>query len=228
MHYTGFEDIDRWYDKPLGRLYLKRSVEGLTKLIENLNLEREGYALDAGCGAGHYTLELAKIGWKTVGVDISDLLVRRATHIAKEKDAYNTHFVQGDISSLPFPSGFFSLVICFNVLEFIPDARPTLMELKRVLSPSGLLVLGVCNRKSVWGLFQRLQKPFRKGAFFKGNFFTHEEIGELVTDVGFRLVKTEGEIYFLPIPFVSLSLLLESVIKKYLGDFPGCLILSLS
>ncbi len=49
--------------------------------------------------------------------------------------------VRGDVQSLPFNTGCFDVVICFHVLEFVPDWQRALREYHRVLSSSGRLIL---------------------------------------------------------------------------------------
>lgn len=50
-----------------------------------------------------------------------------------------TNNVQGNSELLPFPSGYFDLITCVDVLEHIPmkNLPITLLALKRVLSPNG-------------------------------------------------------------------------------------------
>jgi len=47
----------------------------------------------------------------------------------------------GDVQSLPFPVGYFDVVICFHVLEFVPDWQRALNEFQRVLLKSGKAIL---------------------------------------------------------------------------------------
>jgi SAM-dependent methyltransferase len=220
---TGFESIDDWYEKPLGRLYLTRVIEKLKELLDNQKVKDE-YALDAGCGAGHYTLYLAEIGYRAIGFDKSEILIFKAFDKSKGY-AEKIDFVTADISSLPFPSDFFKLIICCNVIEFISVPEEALGELRRVLAPQGVLILGVCNKNSIWGLIQRLGKPFhRKDPFFKGRFFSRSGLINLVSKMGFELVQIKEAIYFPPVPCEDLAILCEKIGKRYFRRFPACLI----
>ena len=44
---------------------------------------------------------------------------------------------QWDLTALPAPAGSFDLIICFHILEHIPDDRRAIGELYRVLAPGG-------------------------------------------------------------------------------------------
>jgi ubiquinone/menaquinone biosynthesis C-methylase UbiE len=223
---TGFELIDNWYENPLGRLYLQRVIAKLNELLNNE--EKDVYALDAGCGSGHYSLFLAENGYRAIGVDKSEVLVSKAYKKSKSFSK-RVNFLVADISSLPFPSNFFKLIICFNVIEFVPNREKAIGELKRVLAPDGLLLLGVCNKNSIWGLLKMIGRPFRNNdPFFKGCFFSRGDLIELADKAGFELRQIKDEIYFPPIKNTRLAILCERIGKKCFKWLPGFLIASLT
>src|SRR4028119_1781838 len=55
-------------------------------LVETLQLPGSARILDVGCGAGRHSLELARRGFVTVGIDISAGLVEVAQRAAQEED----------------------------------------------------------------------------------------------------------------------------------------------
>jgi SAM-dependent methyltransferase len=94
----------------------------------------EGRVLDLGCGTGHSYKELAPR--ETVGID------RNVEALAgQERD---THVA--DMRDIPFPDGSFASVICVQAIEHVPDARPVLAEVVRVLEPGGTAVFATPNR----------------------------------------------------------------------------------
>jgi SAM-dependent methyltransferase len=46
-----------------------------------------------------------------------------------------------DVTAIPHPDDHFDLIICSHVLEHVPDDRPAMRELCRVLKPGGLAIL---------------------------------------------------------------------------------------
>jgi ubiquinone/menaquinone biosynthesis C-methylase UbiE len=225
---TGFESIDSWYEKPLGRLYLKRTIQKLTELLDKEKVKGR-YVLDAGCGAGHYTFHLSEIGCRAIGIDRSQILISKALGKSKRQNTNSkSGFITAEISSLPFASDFFEFIICLNVIEFILEPENALSELKRVLMPQGVLILGVCNKNSIWGLIRRIGEPFKKrDPFFSGHFFSKNELKDLILRVGLELERIDEAIYFPPISHLGLALLFEKIGKSYLKKFPGCLIMRL-
>uniref|UniRef100_D8Q2W4 Methyltransferase domain-containing protein n=1 Tax=Schizophyllum commune (strain H4-8 / FGSC 9210) TaxID=578458 RepID=D8Q2W4_SCHCM len=99
-------------------------------------------ALDLGCGAGHWLLDVAQAwqgyGTRLTGMDIVDLT--RGTGLEKQAT-----FVRGDFlrTPLPFPDGSFDLVRMANLTLAIPrDAWESLLhEVSRVLALGGRLEL---------------------------------------------------------------------------------------
>jgi SAM-dependent methyltransferase len=93
-----------------------------------------GRVLDLGCGTGHSFEELAPR--ETVGVDVS----------AEALQGQQRETVVADMRSLPFPDGSFASVLSVQSIEHVPDARPVLREVVRVLEPGGVAVFVTPNR----------------------------------------------------------------------------------
>jgi ubiquinone/menaquinone biosynthesis C-methylase UbiE len=94
--------------------------------------------LDYGCGYGRTLAELSEAGYQNlVGVDFSEAMLDRA-----RVEVANASLVRNDGHTLPFQNNCFDAVLLFAVLTCIPDSneqRLLLAEVKRVLSPGGLL-----------------------------------------------------------------------------------------
>lgn len=52
-----------------------------------------------------------------------------------------TAMVAMDITSIPFPDNWFDCILCYHVLEHIPDDRQAIRELARVLKPTGWAII---------------------------------------------------------------------------------------
>lgn len=98
----------------------------------------KGSVLDIGAGTGEFLAVAAKDGWKTVGVEPSD----KARAIAKSKCVA---FIE-DTTELESHS--FDVISMWHVLEHVPDLELQIKELKRLLKPSGTLIVAVPNFKS--------------------------------------------------------------------------------
>jgi SAM-dependent methyltransferase len=99
---------------------------------------RNKSVLDAGCGVGYGTAELAKQANCIVGVDLCRNTVRRAKMRWKSE---NLDFVVADCSWLPFREGIFDVVTCFEVIEHLTAQETFIADVKKVLSEGGILIL---------------------------------------------------------------------------------------
>jgi ubiquinone/menaquinone biosynthesis C-methylase UbiE len=97
--------------------------------------------LDVGSGAGQIAKHLLKYADRDAGItccDLSPEMLRRAR--TRLKSPLPSH-VAADLCHLPFADASFDCVTCGYVLEHLPDARPGLAELSRVMQPGGRMLL---------------------------------------------------------------------------------------
>ncbi|MBJ2123575.1 bifunctional 2-polyprenyl-6-hydroxyphenol methylase/3-demethylubiquinol 3-O-methyltransferase UbiG [Flavobacterium sp. IB48] len=104
----------------------------------NSQQSKKGKLLDIGAGTGDFLLTAKNDGWETIGVEPSD----RAKNIAKEK---GISFVE-ETSTLE--SNSLDVITMWHVLEHVPDLELQIQELKRLLKPTGTLIVAVPNYKS--------------------------------------------------------------------------------
>jgi 2-polyprenyl-3-methyl-5-hydroxy-6-metoxy-1,4-benzoquinol methylase len=112
----------------------------LKNKLELINSQQpnKGCVLDIGAGTGDFLAVAKENGWETVGVEPSD----KARAIAMKKAV---SFVE-DTSGLESHS--FDVITMWHVLEHVPNLDKQIKELKRLLKPSGSLIVAVPNFKS--------------------------------------------------------------------------------
>ncbi len=98
-----------------------------------------GRVLVDGCGVGMYLERLARTARQAIGLDIELERTLEAHQMVEQ-------VVCGAGEALPFPEGYFDLVLSHEVLEHVQDDRQAIREIIRVLRPGGRLVLFVPNR----------------------------------------------------------------------------------
>jgi SAM-dependent methyltransferase len=99
--------------------------------------------LDAGCGSGYGSAELAKTGASVTGADVSGEAVAWAR---EHFGAQGIRFVEAPCESLPFEAESFDLVAAFEVIEHLERWRELLGEANRVLKAGGALLVSTPNR----------------------------------------------------------------------------------
>jgi SAM-dependent methyltransferase len=106
-------------------------------------LAREKRVLDAGCGAGYGSAELAGMAHSVIGIDVA----AEAVEFARQHYPLpNLQFEQGSCTSLPHGDASFDLVVAFEVIEHLANWREFLLEVRRVLSSGGQFIVSTPNK----------------------------------------------------------------------------------
>jgi ubiquinone/menaquinone biosynthesis C-methylase UbiE len=114
----------------------------LREILEPVPGER---VLEVGPGTGYYTLAVAEWLGPEGRLDVFDLQQEMLDHTmrrADERGLVNITPTQGDAQQLPYDDATFDAAYLVTVLGEIPDQAAALAELRRVLKPSGRLVVG--------------------------------------------------------------------------------------
>jgi 2-polyprenyl-3-methyl-5-hydroxy-6-metoxy-1,4-benzoquinol methylase len=113
------------------------ALKNKLNLINSLQ-PNKGKILDIGAGTGEFLYVAQQDGWQTTGVEPSD----KAKQIAINKGVS----FAATIAQLEDHS--FDVITMWHVLEHVPDLDHQIKELKRLLKPSGSLIIAVPNFKS--------------------------------------------------------------------------------
>jgi len=146
------ENLGKYYESEdyISHTDNKRSLfEKLYHFIKNIALKnklnlinslqpQKGRILDIGAGTGDFLAVAKNDSWQTIGVEPSE----KAKEIAKNK---GVSFVAAT-SELENHS--FDVISMWHVLEHVPDLDKQIKELKRLLKPTGTLIIAVPNFKS--------------------------------------------------------------------------------
>jgi len=112
--------------------------------------------LDAGCGQGVFSFELAKAHpeARVLGIDMDPALVARANVIAQRAGLTNCRFQIGDVTKLDYDAAF-DLVVSVDNLEHVEDDVTAMRGLLRALRPGGRAVVHVPGYERRWLVFGR-------------------------------------------------------------------------
>jgi SAM-dependent methyltransferase len=117
--------------------------EHLARYAFAARLARGKRVLDAGCGSGYGSTELAKTALFVLGLDQAE----DAVEFARENYRLpNLRFARASVSALPHASASFDLVVAFEVIEHLDRWREFLLEARRILVPAGQLIVSTPNK----------------------------------------------------------------------------------
>jgi 2-polyprenyl-3-methyl-5-hydroxy-6-metoxy-1,4-benzoquinol methylase len=118
--------------------FIKRSaIKNKVQLIGSYQ-PLKGKLLDIGAGTGDFLMEARKQNWETVGFEPNE----KAKSIAVGKGVEFADTIE------KLESNSFDVITLWHVLEHVPDLAHQTAELKRLLKPSGTLIIAVPNFKS--------------------------------------------------------------------------------
>src|SRR5690554_353842 len=106
------EDYDQWYNSKLGSFVDRVETELAFKLFKP---HKEMKILDVGCGTGNFSVKLAEMGCKVVGIDLSEKMLNIAR--AKIKEDLDLEFHKMDACKLEFSDEEFDGVISMAAFE---------------------------------------------------------------------------------------------------------------
>lgn len=116
-------------------------------ILGRAGLKAGARVLDAPCGFGRHSLELARQGYKVTGVDFNETELGRARETARAAGV-SLNLVCQDMRDMDFAGEFDLAVNLFSSIGYFSDDEDRLLldRFWRALSPGGVFVLDTRNR----------------------------------------------------------------------------------
>lgn len=147
-----------------------------------LDAQANDNILEIGMGNGFYVKEILEKsgGIHYTGCDYAELMVRESEKLnADWIEKGRAKFIHANITALPFENNVFSKIFTINTIYFWDNETAALSEIKRVMQPGGIFVIGFRPKH------QSEKYPFTKYGF---NQFSKEDVAKLLSDNGFSIV----------------------------------------
>jgi len=154
------------------------SIENFAEAIDEcIGDRRLGDVLDIGCGGGTLLRLLGQRAQRAVGVDVSRRMRMLARSRLHQAGLANCTVRKGDLVKLPFNDDSFDLVMLDEVLGSFEDVLAGLREARRVLRPTGQLLV-VDRVRPV-----ALQLPGQRG----GARLIENQLTATLSELGYRI-----------------------------------------
>lgn len=130
---------------------MKKDAAAIAGVERFLALEPRSRVLDLGCGAGRWTLELARLGHRVLGLD-SDEKALAAARAAAKGERLNIHFSKADLRLIPYRGELDAVVSMDSSFGRLPSDRDDLNcleSVRKALKPGGRLLLDLPNRERI-------------------------------------------------------------------------------
>ena len=164
-------------------------------------------ALDVACGTGvvaRLAAERVGAAGTVAGLDVNPGMLAVARSATPPGVSIEWH--EASAEAMPLPEASFDVVLCQMGLQFMPDQRAALREMRRVLVPGGRLILNVPGPvpRPFAILAEALERHVGAEAagFVNQVFSLHdtEEIQDRVRGAGFHDVSAQSDIRSLRLP----------------------------
>jgi SAM-dependent methyltransferase len=130
-------------------------MEVLRRVIKS---QKHGLALDIGCGTGDFALEMAKGGFDTLAIDLSDKMLAKARSKSTE---LGVHLALKNMNALDVGNlkNQYSIVTAFgSVINHLDNWPKLFRDISNRMIPGGKLLVSIDNLLGVdsltWGLYK--------------------------------------------------------------------------
>lgn len=176
--YISHQDRRHSIFEKIYQLIKKYTLSNKIKFIQK-TCPSKGIMLDIGCGTGEFLVCANENGWSTIGFEPS----LSAASLARNKGLKLMSSLE-DVESHSV-----DVITMWHVLEHVIDLEEQISELKRMLKPSGILIIAVPNFKSFdaeyyknyWAAFDVPRHIWH---------FSQKGIYKIFSQRGFKLIKT--------------------------------------
>ena len=161
--------------------YLHASLTMAEEIITDLPANR---VLDVACGTGQLLETLSEHPGKPelYGVDRVPAMIAVARHRLGQRAT----LLEATAEDLPFEPDTFQLITSTNALHYFPNADAALGEMRRVIAPSGnLIIIDWCRDYTTMNLLNRVLPRTRHA---HQHTFSLNQLQQSLNEAGFKVI----------------------------------------
>jgi ubiquinone/menaquinone biosynthesis C-methylase UbiE len=115
--------------------------DALKRIVAAASPGPDDRVLDIACGGGLVARAFARHARHATGIDVTPAMLEQARQAAAEAGLTNTSWDQGDVTTLPYADGSFTIVATRFSFHHFLDPLKVLREMVRVCAPGGRIVV---------------------------------------------------------------------------------------
>ncbi len=157
--------------------------------LGKIDIKQDSVILDIGCGGGRTVNRLALLvpEGKVFGIDYSNDCVNWSIEFNEELvDSGKVEIHNASVEKIPFEDNKFDLALAVETVYFWPNLIENFSEIKRVLKPSGRIL--ILNEMYTSQSFKDRNDPYVKAGNLK--LHTPQELAELLKKAGYVNIQT--------------------------------------
>ncbi len=163
--------------------------------LSSLNIPKNSFALDVGCGTGSNLKILRSGGLKGIGLD------RSIYALSLTQNKINSPLINADLNDLPVHPESIGLIVAMDILEHLNDDISGIRSIYQALKKGGLLILTVPAFRSLWGIQDEVTGHKRR--------YSKQEMVKKLRREGFEVMKSSYFNFFLFLPIFFARLLIR-------------------
>ncbi|AEH06433.1 class I SAM-dependent methyltransferase [Methanothermococcus okinawensis] len=164
------KEYDKWYDE--NEQIYKAELDAIKKFIPKSDEKKKG--LEIGVGTGRFA--------KPLGIEYGLEPSKSMAEIAKKR---GINVYEGIAEDIPFDDESYDYVLMTTTLCFLNDPIKGLKEIKRILKPNGVLIIGMIDKNSPLGKFYESKKE--KSKFYKyAKFYSLDEVLNWLKELNYK------------------------------------------
>ena len=140
-----------------------RNEDALMRIVGMAQAGPNDTVLDVACGPGLLACMFARVVRHVTGIDVTPGMLDRARELQRSQGLQNVAWREGDVQSLPWEDGSFSIVSSRFAFHHFPDPLRILKEMRRVCRPGGRIVIAdtapEVSKADAFNRMERLRDP---------------------------------------------------------------------
>lgn len=143
-----YEVLASFYDKFNEQIDYKAWADYVVSYFKEYNIADDAIILDAACGTGKMTVELAARGYDMIGTDISPEMLMQAREAADEREVSPLFLLQ-DLTKMDLYGTVMAITCCLDSLNYLENEKDLgkfFSLAHNYIEPGGLLIFDLNSR----------------------------------------------------------------------------------